>query len=105
MGTQNSYDVYQQAADTSIWNTNAAVAKGAVVGVIGGIGAILVIGGWTTNNDVKVLQEQAGIIVPAVFVAMGVLQGIWTRASVWSGRTAARIALVNAKGTIPTLDV
>jgi hypothetical protein len=61
--------VVAQAQDNSIWNTEPAVARGAVIALVSAFAALT--------------------IVP-------ILQAIWTRFGVWSGRTVAKIALENA---------
>ena len=96
-------DVREQASDGNVLNTEPAVVKGAVIAFIGAIGAIAVIGGWLTNDEVKQLQDQAGIIIPALFVVLSIVQAIWTRASVWSPRSAARAAVASAERGVPTL--
>lgn len=98
--------VVAQANDNSFTNTDPAVLRGAVVGVVTAAGAILVIGGWISEEQKNALAEQAGIIVPAVFAIAAIVQAVWTRASVYSPRTAAEIAVANAEqpaGAPPTL--
>lgn len=105
MSDLTGHDVIKQANDNGIFNTNAAAATGAIVGGVGAIGSILVIGGWIQPPEVEQLKGAAGQIVPACFLIAAIVQGVWTRYLVWSGRSAARIAVENAKPTttVPTL--
>lgn len=100
---ETGHVVREQASDDSIGNSEPAVITGAVVGIIGGIGAALVMNGKATTDDIRVLQDQAGIIIPAIFLVWGVGQGIITRFRVWSPRSAARAAVASAERGVPTL--
>lgn len=100
---ETGHVVREQAADGNVWNTEPAVVKGAVIAFIGAIGTIAVIGGWITSDEVKTLQDQAGVIIPALFVILSLVQAIWTRASVWSPRSAAQAAVASAERGVPTL--
>jgi hypothetical protein len=82
------------------------MVAGAVVGIVGAVGSILVIGGYIDEGQRKALQDSAGQIVPAVFVIAAIAQAIFTRMRAYSPRSAAQIAIVNAKapaGTPATL--
>lgn len=98
--------VIAQAHDNSIWNTEPAVARGAVISVVGAGGTILVVFGVLDNDQKMALAENAGTIAVSMLVIIPIMQGLWTRLAVWSGRTAARIAVANAakpSGAAPTL--
>lgn len=99
--------VHAQASDNSLMNTEPAAAAGAVVGIVGAVGSILIIGGYADNAQIDALKNSAGVIVPACFVIAATVQAIWTRFKAYSGRSAARIAVVNATapaGAVPILD-
>jgi hypothetical protein len=100
-------DVVAQSKDTSIWNTEPAVARGLVISVVGAGGTILVVFGVLDNEQKEALAENAGTITVAILAIVPIVQAVWTRFGVWSGRTATRIAVENAKapeGTPPTLS-
>lgn len=100
------HEVVRQATDNSPMNTEPAMVAGAVVGIVGAVGSILVIGGYIDEGQRKALQDSAGQIVPAVFVIAAIAQAIFTRMRAYSPRSAAQIAIVNAKapaGTPATL--
>lgn len=104
--TDTTTEVIEQAHDNSLPNTEPAIVAGAVVGIVGAVGSILVIGGYIDADQKKALEDSAGQIVPAVIVIAAIVQAIITRVRAYSPRTAARIALVNAKapaGAAPTL--
>lgn len=98
--------VVEQARDGGINNTDPAIVRGAVVGIVTAIGSILVIGGYIDEGQKDALAENAGIIVPALFAIAAVVQAVWTRAAVYSPRSAAKIAVANAASatTVPTLS-
>lgn len=99
-------DVTKQATDNSLGNTEPAIVAGAVVGIVGAVGSILVIGGYIDEDQRKALQDSAGQIIPALFVIAAIVQAIITRMRAYSPRSAAQIAIVNAQapaGTPPTL--
>jgi hypothetical protein len=89
-------EVVEQARDNSIWNTEPAVARGAVIAAAGGIGTVLVVAGVLDNDQKQLLAENLGAIAFAGLTIVPIVQAVWTRFAVWSGRTAARIALENA---------
>jgi hypothetical protein len=102
----SGHEVVQQARDNSITNTDPAMVRGAVVGIVTAVGSILVIGGYISEDQKQALADNAGVIVPALFAIAAVVQAIWTRMSVYSPRTAAKIAVANAvapAGSPPTL--
>lgn len=104
--TKTGGEVVEQARDNSFTNREPAVVAGAVVGVVGAVGSILVIGGYIDEGQKQALADNAGIIVPAVFAIAAVIQTAWTRAKAYSPRSAARIAVANAAapaGTPPIL--
>jgi hypothetical protein len=99
-------EVVEQAEDNSIWNTEPAVVRGAVISIVGAIATLLVVGGVLDADQKRTLEDNAGTIAVAVVVIVPILQSVWTRFAVWSGRTAAQIALENAAkpaGAVPTL--
>lgn len=99
-------EVRAQANDSSPLNTDPALVRGAVVGIVGAVASILVIGGYIDEGQKQALVDNVGVIVPAVLVIASVIQAVWTRLAVYSPRTAARIAVVNAaqpSGSAPTL--
>ncbi len=99
-------EVVAQARDTSILNTDPALVKGTIVGIVGAVASILVIGGYIDEGQKQALVDNVGVIVPAVLVIASIVQSVWIRATVYSPRTAAKIAVVNAalpSGSGPTL--
>jgi nitrate/nitrite transporter NarK len=99
-------EVVRQATDNSLGNTEPAIVAGAVVGIVGAVGSILVIGGYIDDSQSQQLKDAAGQIIPALFIVAAVVQAAWTRMKVYSPRSAAQIAIVNAKApaeTPPTL--
>lgn len=100
--TLTGHEVVEQAKDNSVWNTEPAVVRGAVISIVGAIGTILVVSGILDTDQKQQLQDNAGTIAVAVVLILPILQGIWTRFGAWSGRSAARIALVNAKAPADT---
>jgi hypothetical protein len=97
-------EVVEQAEDNSIWNTEPAVVRGAVISIVGAIATLLVVGGVLDANQKRTLEDNAGTIAVAVAVIVPILQSVWTRLAVWSGRTAARNAVESAVAGVPTLD-
>lgn len=100
-------EVHRQANDNSIGNTDPVMLRTTIVGVISAVLAILVIGGYVTAGEKSAIEEQAGIIIPAVLILAQVIGGIWSRMAAYSPRSAAKIAVVNAlapAGAVPTLD-
>lgn len=98
--------VIEQANDNSILNTEPAVVRGAVVSLVGAVGTVLVISGAISPEQKQVLEENAGTIAVAAMTILPILLSIWQRFSVYSPRTAARIAVENAvqpAGAAPTL--
>lgn len=100
------HEVREQAQDPGILNTEPAVVRGAVISAVGAIATILVVLGVLTEEQKTVLQDNAGAIALAVITILPILQAIWTRASVYSPRTAAKVAVANADSPVlapPTL--
>ena len=98
--------VVAQARDNSVWNTEPAVARGAVISIVGAAATVLVVGGILDAGQKQQLEDNAGTIAVAVLTIVPILQAVWTRFGVWSGRTAAKIAVENATspvGAAPTL--
>src|SRR5215207_8635557 len=100
-------EVVEQATDNSIFNAEPAVVRGAVISVVCAFAALLVVGGVLDQGQKEALEQNAGTIAVAVMVILPILQSIWTRFAVYSPRSAAKIAVVNAAAparTVPTLD-
>lgn len=99
-------DVIEQAQDNSLWNTEPAVARAAVISVVGAGGTILVVFGILDNDQKQALAENAGTIAVAILAIVPIAQAVWTRVATYSPRTAAKIAVENAEapaGAAPTL--
>src|SRR5688500_11993227 len=103
-------EVRQQAADNSFWNTDPLVAKAAVVGAAGSILRALGAFGLVTEEQRLLIIESSGTIIYGLFVVLPIvvslLTAVWARLSVYSPRSAARIAISNAtnRSAVPTLD-
>lgn len=98
--------VVAQANDDSWLNTEPAVVRGAVISIVGALATLLVVGGVLDAEQKRTLEENAGTIAVAVLVILPILQSVWTRFGVWSGRTVAKIAMENASkssSAVPTL--
>jgi hypothetical protein len=83
------------------------VVRGAVISVVGALATLLVVGGVLDRDQQRQLEDNAGTIAVAVMVIIPILQSIWTRFSVYSPRSAAKVAVANAAkptGAVPTLD-
>lgn len=98
--------VVAQANDDSILNTEPAVARGAVIALVGAVGTVLVVAGVLDEGQKRTLEENAGTIAVAVLTIVPILQAVWTRFAVYSPRTAAGIAVENATSPspVPTLE-
>ncbi len=100
-------EVREQARDSSLFNAEPAVVRGAVISIVGAIATLLVVSGVLDPDQKKQLEENAGTIAVAVLVILPILQSIWTRFAVYSPRSAAKIAVTNATapaGAVPVLD-
>src|SRR5215218_5090034 len=100
-------EVHRQALDNSLMNTDPVLVRTTIVGVVSAILAILVIGGYVTGDEKSAIEDQAGIIVPAVLILAQVIGGIWSRMAAYSPQSAAKIAVANAAapaGAVPILD-
>ena len=98
--------VVEQANDHSILNTNPALTIGAVVSSIIAVAVLLVSFGIITDDQRRAVEAQALPIITLLFILIPLMQGIITRERVYSPRTAAVIAVTNAKqpaGAPPTL--
>lgn len=103
-------EVVAQANDDSWFNTEPAVAKAVVVG---GTTSVLIAAGafgLVSEEQRTVIIDQVGNITYGVFVLLPIgislATAAWARLSTFSPRTAARIAIANAKapaGAAPTL--
>lgn len=104
--TLTGKEVIAQSKDNSWLNTEPAVARGAVISVVGAGGTILVVFGILDNSQKEALAENAGTITVAILAIVPIVQAVITRLAVYSPRTAAKIAVANAKapeGAPPTL--
>ena len=94
-------EVREQATDNSFWNTDPLVAKAAVVGVAGSVLMALGAFGIITEEQRLLIIEQIGNITYGVFVVLPIVvslvTALWARLSVYSPRSAARIAVTNAQ--------
>ena len=105
-------EVREQAADNSFFNTEPAVARGAVIAVVGAIATLGVVAGVLDPGQKEALEENAGTIAVAALVILPILQAVWTRINLlipgtYSPRSAAKIAVANAakpENASPTLD-
>jgi len=106
MADMTGHEVVQQANDNSPGNTEVALVRGAVVGIVTVVGSMLVLGGYIDESQKQAIIDNVGVIVPAVLALAAIVQALWTRMGVYSPRSAAQIAVENAKapaGTPPTL--
>lgn len=102
--------VEAQARDNSILATDPLVAKAAVIGIATSVLIALGAFGLVSEEQRTVIIEQVGNITYGVFVVLplviAMVTALWARLSVYSPRTAARIAVANAAqpaGSEPTL--
>jgi hypothetical protein len=100
------HPVVKIANDASLPNTEPALITGSVVGIVGAVASILVIGGYIDAEQSQQLKDAAGQLVPAVLVIAAIVQAVITRLHVYSPKSAATVAVINAEspaGTPPTL--
>lgn len=104
-------EVHRQALDNSVMNTDPLVAKAAVIGVATSVLIALGAFGLVSEEQRTVIIEQVGNITYGVFVILPIVvslvTALWARLSVYSPRSAARIAVANAAapgGSVATLD-
>jgi len=106
MADMSGHEVVKQANDNSIQNTDPALVRGTIVGIVAAVCSILVLGGYIDESQKQSIIDNVGIIVPALVALISIIQAIWTRMAVYSPRSAAKIAVTNAAapaGTPPTL--
>jgi hypothetical protein len=96
-------EVREQAQDNSFLNTEPAIARGAVIAAVGAIGTVLVVLGVLDESQKEALAENAGTIVVAILAILPIVQALWTRISVYSPRSAARIAVESAAVGVPSM--
>jgi NADH:ubiquinone oxidoreductase subunit 6 (subunit J) len=99
-------EVRAQANNDGLLNTEPAVARGAIISIVGAVATVLVVSGVLDEGQKQTLEENAGTIAVAILLILPILQSIWTRFAVWSPRTAAKVAVENAEapaGAAPTL--
>ena len=107
MADKTGAAVVAQANDDGLLNTEPAIARGAVIALVGAVGTVLVVAGVLDEGQKQVLEENAGTIAVALLTIVPILQAVWTRFAVYSPRTAAGIAVENATspiGSAPTLE-
>lgn len=104
-------EVVAQAHDNGIWNTDPLVAKAAVIGVATSVCLALGAFGIVTEEQRLTIIEQVGNVTYGLFVVLPIVVSLvtaaWARLSVYSPRSAAKIAVANAAapaGSVPTLD-
>ncbi len=100
-------EVVAQSRDGSLTNTEPVMVRNAVVGIVSAVLSILVMGGYIYPGERTGIEEQVGIIVPAVLVLAQIISGVWSRMGAYSPRSAAKIAVANAAkpaGAVPAMD-
>jgi uncharacterized membrane protein len=102
--------VVEQSRDNSWWNRDPLVVKAAVVGFATSIAVALGAFGLITEEQRDIIITQVGNITVGVVVlaplVISLVTALWARLSVFSPRTAAKIAVLNASrpaGSEPTL--
>jgi hypothetical protein len=101
------HPVVDISRDKSLTNTEPALITGSVVGIVGAAASILVIGGYIDADQATQLKDSAGQIVPAVLIIAAIIQAVITRLHVYSPKSAATVAVINANapvGSAPVLD-
>lgn len=93
--------VVEKAEDGGFWNVDPALAKGAVTSAANLIISVLILFGVMTEDQrepiVAALTSTVAGVLAFLVIVVPVLQAAWTRLSVWSPRSAALLALVNAR--------
>jgi|SRR6188768_395849 len=100
-------EVRAQSVDNSFGNTEPVLQAGTLTGVVSAILAILLIGNVIDEDQRKVLEENIGIIIPALIFIAPVIASLIGRLRAYSPRSAAKIAVANsnsAAGSAPILD-
>jgi hypothetical protein len=108
--TMTGGEVVAQSQDNSWWNRDPLVVKAAAVGITTSVLLALGAFGLVSEEQRLVITEQVGNLAYAVFVVLPIIvslaTALWARLSVFSPRTAARIAVRNAAlptGSAPTM--
>lgn len=103
-------EVIRQSRNDSWWNKDPLLMKAAVVGVTGSICLALGAFGIVSEEQRLTIIETIGNITYGVFTLLplffAIVTALWARLSVFSPRTAAKIAVANAaapSGAAPTL--
>ncbi len=99
--------ILAQSQDNSLGNTEPVVVRSAIVGIVTSGIAILAFSGLITDEQRQILEEQAGIIIPALALIVPIVGAFLGRLAAYSPRSAAKIAVANAgqpAGDAPTLD-
>jgi len=93
--------VVRQSQDNSVMNTDPLVVKAAVIGVATSLLVAAGAFGLVTEEQRTIVIEQIGNIAYGLAVILPLLitmiTALWARLSVYAPRTAARIAVDNAK--------
>lgn len=100
------HEVVQQATDNSLGNTEPVGLTQTVMQIVGVVVAALVFKGYIEPNEGAFITVQALILVGAILSLAAFIGAALGRARAYSPKTAATIAIVNAKapaGTPPTL--
>lgn len=89
--------IVKVANDQSVNNKEPVLSRGTVTGIVGSIGAVLVLLGYANQTETDTLVEVAGkgfdaamVIVALVPVVVGVVGAIWGRAQAWAPHTVAK---------------
>ena len=99
-------EVRAQANDDSIQNTEPVMLRSTIVGIVSAVLAILVLSGVITGDERQAIEDNIGVIIPALLLLAPVLSGIWSRFGAFSPRSVARVAVRNAAapaGAQPTI--
>ncbi len=102
--TKTGGAVFAQANDNSWWNKDPLMVKAGVVGITTSILIALGAFGLVSEDQRTLVIEQVGNITYGLFVILplliSLLTGVWARLSVYSPRSAARIAVDNASSVV-----
>jgi hypothetical protein len=104
---KSGLEVRKQSVDNSFGNTEPVLQAGTITGVVSAILAILLIGNVIDEDQRKVLEQNIGIIIPALVLLAPVIASLIGRLRAYSPRSAAKIAVENASDAsgMPTLSI
>jgi hypothetical protein len=100
------HEVVRQAADDSLGNTEPVALTQTIMQIIGVVVAVLVFKGYIQPNEGAFITAQSVILIGAIISLSAFVGAALGRARAYAPKTAATIAIVNAKapaGTPPTL--